>query len=92
MKGEVKMKAVENPMVVDHLWSHMERTINDNYHADVLDEELEVECACCGEIIPKEDAAESEMWEDQFLCDDIKCSNHHYKGWKESMEMQKYYI
>ncbi|MEH7114540.1 hypothetical protein V7124_19565 [Neobacillus niacini] len=81
---------VENPMVVDWLWR--DRTPNDDYYADVFEEEdNEVVCCICNSRMLKEDANDSEKFEDVYLCDSRTCNDKHYEGWSESMELQKYY-
>jgi hypothetical protein len=84
---------IENPMVVDRLWVWKERTTDDDYFSDVFDDEVEeVECCICKEKMDREDASDSEIWEDTWLCDSRGCHNVHYQGWSESMELQRYYI
>ena len=83
-------REVENPMVIDSLWRN--RTINDDYFADVIDWEDEIDCCECGHKWFKEDAAESQIWEDTWICDDKECVEKHHTGWAESMKLQKYYI
>lgn len=83
---------VENPMVIDSIWR--DRTPNDDYFNDVidLDEFDEVECCVCGHKSYAEDAAESQIWEDTWTCDEKECIEKHHTGWSESMKLQKYYI
>lgn len=83
---------VENPMVVDRLWYWNEKTIADDCFSNVMDDEEMVKCYICGEELFEEEANDSEIWEDTFLCDSRSCHDIHYQGWSERMELQKYYI
>ncbi|PFP29372.1 hypothetical protein COJ96_10735 [Bacillus sp. AFS073361] len=82
------MREIENPMVIDRLWHN---TVSDDYFADVLDLDENVNCCICGEENYKEEANESEIWEDTYLCDSGHCHNIHYQGWSESVELGRYY-
>lgn len=81
---------VENPMVNDSYWKRQ-------HNLEVLDydhfenEDDEVRCEVCGALQFKEEAAASQIWEDQYICDEKACIEKHHVGWKESMSLQKYY-
>lgn len=79
---------VENPMVLGK-FEHNRRVMDWDF--DYENEDHEVRCAVCGSLQYKEEAAESQMWEDKWICDEKDCIEKHHIGWAESMRMQKYY-
>lgn len=82
---------IENPMVNDRLWAYRN---NDLLMDDEEVIEETVKCCICGEELWLEDeeAIPSEKFEDTYVCFNRTCSDKHYQGWSESMELQKYYI
>lgn len=91
-RGGNLVRNVENPMVIDQLWAWKEKGITDDCAFDVFEDEGIVKCCICGYELEIEEAIDSELWEDTYLCDNRSCHDIHYQGWFESMEIQKYYI
>lgn len=90
--NNMKFEQVENPMVNDSVWRRYE---SESYleEADRMFEgdDLDVVCAVCGERVWKEDAIESERWDDYFLCEDKECHDKHYQGWSKNVSAGKWY-